>query len=130
MFMDLKQIVERIGIIRTRANLSARALSLAIGKNASYIHLLESNKTTFEPSLSVLLDIIEACGSTPAEFFSEDINQYKLDKQTLDFLKTLSPYQKEAIMNLYKKWALNKTKKLANKLLVFIFLNFYISFFY
>ena len=27
MFMDLKQIVERIGIIRTRANLSARALS-------------------------------------------------------------------------------------------------------
>ena len=130
MFMDLKQIVERIGIIRTRANLSARALSLAIGKNASYIHLLESNKTTFEPSLSVLLDIIEACGSTPAEFFSEDINQYKLDKQTLDFLKTLSPYQKESIMNLYKKWALNKTKKLANKLLVFIFLNFYITFFY
>ena len=56
--MDLKQIVERIGIIRTRANLSARALSLLIGKNASYIHLLESEKTTFEPSLSVLLDII------------------------------------------------------------------------
>lgn len=51
--MDLKQIVERIGIIRTKANLLARALSLAIGKNASYIHLLESNKTTFEPSSSV-----------------------------------------------------------------------------
>ena len=101
--MELKEIVARIGIIRTRANLSARALSLMIGKNASYIHLLESDKTTFEPSLSVLLDTIEACGSTPAEFFSEDINQYKIDKQTLDFLKILSPYQKEAIMNLYKK---------------------------
>ena len=101
--MELKEIVERIGIIRTRANLSARALSLSIGKNASYIHLLESSKTTFEPSLSTLLDTIEACGSTPAEFFSEDISQYKLDKQVLDFLKTLSPYQKEAIMNLYKK---------------------------
>ncbi len=101
--MDLKQIVERIGIIRTRANLSARALSLAIGKNPSYIHLLESSKTTFEPSLSVLLDVIEACGSTPAEFFAEDMNQYRLDKQVIDFLKTLSPYQKEAIMNLYKK---------------------------
>lgn len=101
--MELKEIIERIGIIRTRANLSARALSLSIGKNASYIHLLESSKTTFEPSLSTLLDIIEACGSNPAEFFSEDITQYKLDKQVLDFLKTLSPYQKEAIMNLYKK---------------------------
>ncbi len=101
--MDLKQIVERIGIIRTKANLSARALSLAIGKNASYIHLLESSKTTFEPSLSTLLDIIEACGSTVEEFFSEDMEQYELDKKTLEFLKTLSPYQKEAIMNLYKK---------------------------
>ena len=101
--MELKEIVERIGIIRTRANLSARALSLAISKNASYIHLLESSKTTFEPSLSVLLEIIETCGSTPAEFFSPDINQYKLDKEALDFLKTLSPHQKEAIMNLYKK---------------------------
>lgn len=101
--MELKEIVKRIGIIRTRANLSARALSLMIGKNASYIYLLESEKTTFEPSLSVPLDIIQACGSTSAEFFSEDINQYKIDKQTLDFLKTLSPYQKEAIMNLYKK---------------------------
>ena len=101
--MELKEIITRIGIIRTRANLSARALSLMIGKNESYIHLLESDKTTFEPSLSVLLDIIEACGSTPAEFFSEDINQYKINKQTLDFLKILSPYQKKAIMNLYKK---------------------------
>lgn len=101
--MDIKEIVRRIGIIRTRANLSARALSLTIGKNASYIHLLESAKNTFEPSLSVLLDIIEVCGSTPEEFFSADINQYMQDKKTLEFLKTLSPYQKEAIMNLYKK---------------------------
>ena len=101
--MDLKEIVLRIGYIRTRANLSARALSLAIGKNASYIHLLESAKNTFEPSLSVLLDIITVCGSTPEEFFSENIGQYKQDKEVLNFLKTLSPYQKEAIMNLYKK---------------------------
>ena len=101
--MDIKEIIKRIGIIRTRANLSARALSLAIGKNASYIHLLESRKNTFEPSLSVLLDIIAACNSTPEEFFSYDIDQYSIDKKTLNFLKTLSPYQKEAIMNLYKK---------------------------
>lgn len=101
--MEIKEIVERIGIIRTRANLSARALSLAIGKNASYIHLLESSKTTFEPSLSALLDIIDACGSSVEEFFYSDLSQYKIDVKALAFLKTLSPYQKEAIMNLYKK---------------------------
>lgn len=101
--MDIKEIIKRIGIIRTKANLSARALSLAIGKNASYIHLLESSKTSFEPSLSVLLDIIETCDSSVEEFFYYDINQYKQDKQTIEFLKTLSSYQKDAIMNLYKK---------------------------
>lgn len=100
--MELDEIINRIGIIRTRANLSARALSLQIGKNASYIHLLES-KRNFEPSLKALLEIIETCGSTEEEFFHSDIEQYKRDKQTLDFLKTLSPFQKEAIMNLYKK---------------------------
>lgn len=100
--MTLNDIISRIGIIRTRANLSARALSLSIDKNASYINLLES-KRDFEPSLSTLLDIIEACGSSPEEFFYYDIHQHKLDKQVLDFLKTLSPYQKEAILNLYRK---------------------------
>lgn len=101
--MDIEEIIKRIGIIRTRANLSARALSLLIGKNASYIHLLENKKTSFEPSLSVLLSIISACGSTPEEFFSADINTYQQNKETLEFIKTLSPFQKEAIRNLYKK---------------------------
>ena len=117
MFMDLKQIVECIGIIITRANLSACPLSLLISKNASYIHLLESEKTTFEPSLSVLLDIIEACGSTPAEFFSEDINQYKLDKQTLDFLKHYHHTKKKQLWIYIKsnfKNALKTSKPIAS----------------
>jgi len=56
---------------------------------------LESEKSTFEPSLSVLLDIIEVCGSTPEEFFYHDINAYKQDKQALEFFKTLSSNQKK-----------------------------------
>lgn len=100
--MDLDEIINRIGVIRTRAKLSARAVSLAIDKNASYIHLLESKKS-FEPSLGTLLDIIRVCGSTPEEFFYSDFESYQTDKQTLEFLKTLSKTQKEAIMNLYKK---------------------------
>ena len=100
--MKLDEVINRIGIIRVRAKLSARALSLAIGKNAGYIHLLES-KRSFEPSLSTLLDIIETCGSTPEEFFYGNFHDYETDKQTLEFLKTLSKTQKEAIMNLYTK---------------------------
>ena len=99
--MTIPEIVDRIAIIRMRANLSARALSLTIGKNASYINLLESKKD-FEPSLSALLDIIEVCGSTPEEFFYSDLHQYQEDKDCFQFLRTLSKKQKDAIMNLYK----------------------------
>lgn len=100
--MDINDIIDRIGIIRTRANLSARALSLAIGKSDGYIHLLETSRN-FEPSLSTLLEIISVCGCTPEEFFYGDIHRYETDKKALEFLKTLSEAQKEAIMNLYKK---------------------------
>jgi transcriptional regulator with XRE-family HTH domain len=100
--MTNEEVITRISIFRVRANLSARALSIAIEKSDGYIHNLETARN-FLPSLSTLLKIIEACGSTPEEFFYSDIHQYKTDKKALDFLKTLSETQKEAIMNLYKK---------------------------
>lgn len=99
--MEIKEVIERVSRLRTRAKLSARALSNAINKAPGYINLLE--KKGFELSLSALFDIIEACNSTPEEFFYSDIESYKQDKQTLEFIKTLSPHQKDAIMNLYKK---------------------------
>ena len=83
--------------------MSARALSLTIGKMQVIYICWRAKKTTFEPSLSVLSDIIEVCGSTPEEFFYHDINAYKQDKQALEFFKTLSSNQKNAIMNLYTK---------------------------
>jgi len=85
--MSIQEIVERIGIIRTRANLSARALSLTIGKNASYIHLLESEKTTFEPSLSVLLDIIEYVVALLKNSFIPTLTAINKTNKHLTFLK-------------------------------------------
>lgn len=99
--MEIGEIIDRISYFRTRAHLSARKLSLEVGKNPSYIHLLE-NKRNFEPSLSTLLDILEVCNVTPEEFFSENLEEYATDRKTLAFLRTLSEGQKQAIMNLYK----------------------------
>ena len=39
--MDIKEIIKRIGIIRTKANLSARALSQNAGLNDGYINRLD-----------------------------------------------------------------------------------------
>lgn len=97
--MDRREVVERIGFLRGRAMLSARALSLMIGKTDSYVNRMEQNG--FEPSLSTLLEIIDACGSNTEEFFYHDITKYKEEKATIDFLATLTEKQLQAIRNLY-----------------------------
>lgn len=99
--MTVDQIIDRISVIRLRADLSARTLSLMINKNPAYITQLESKKG-FEPSLSAILDICEVCNVSLEEFFYHDLEAYKTDKSVIEFLKTLSDKQKNAIMNLYK----------------------------
>lgn len=98
--MEMKDIIMRIGYFRNRANLSAKALSYAIGKNHAYINKMEHGE--YEPSMQVILDIIEACGTTAEEFFYEDINSYKLDKETLTLLKKADENKKLAIHALLK----------------------------
>lgn len=61
--MELKEVIERISLLRVREGLSARELSLRIGKNEAYINRLEYRKN-FEPSISVINDISEACNSS------------------------------------------------------------------
>ncbi len=98
--MTIKEIIDRISLIRANANLSARELSLIIGKNPAYISQLE-NTESFEPSLSALLDILAVCNVSVEEFFYHNMQQYKSDKKLLDFFSTLSEKQKDAILHLY-----------------------------
>lgn len=100
--MNKDDVVARISQLRTKVGLSARDLSLRVGKNSAYISRLESKNDSFEPSISALLEIIEACGSTPIEFFYYDIYSYSKDKEIIDLLKSASSIKKEAIINLLK----------------------------
>lgn len=100
--MDLNKIIERISQLRTKAGLSARELSLRIGKNEAYINRLE-NKKNFEPSISVINDIVEACASSLEEFFYYDMIQYKTDKQVIDLLKTVPESKKKAFIEILSK---------------------------
>ena len=92
--MERFEVIERISALRTRANLSARKLSMLIDKNDSYIAGLESRKD-FLPSLDVLFQIIKICNSTPAEFFYYDINEYQTDKNLFELFKTATPAAKK-----------------------------------
>ena len=97
--MELLEIIERISAVRIKANLSARELSLRIGKNESYINRLEYRKN-FEPSISVISDIAEACGSSLEEMFYYDISQYSKDKEIISSLKKCNEKKKQAIIDL------------------------------
>ena len=96
--MDKIDIIQRIGYIRTRAKLTQKALSNAIGMNPSYINRLESAQN-FLPSLEVLLTIIEVCGSTPEEFFYHDISAYASDRVLSEKINALPSEVKDFILN-------------------------------
>lgn len=66
--MDNIELINRISFIRNRANLSARKLSMEIGKTDSYIHRLETSKS-FAPIFETLMEILEACNTTTEKFF-------------------------------------------------------------
>lgn len=111
--MDKVEIINRIGYIRTRAKLTQKALSTAIEMNPNYINRLESKKD-FLPSLEVLLNIIEACGSTPEEFFYHDISAYEQDVEFSEKISSLPDEVKEFVLN-YDPEIMNLFVKLNEK---------------
>lgn len=101
--MELETLINRLSYIRVRANLSARKLSLLIGKNAGYIHMLEQNRN-FAPTFETLMDILECCNTSVEEFFYYDIEEYKKDKPILDLLRHIHDEEKKrAIYTLLSK---------------------------
>lgn len=100
--MELNSLIERISFIRTRANLSARKLSMEIGKTESYINRMETARN-FAPTFETLLDILEVCNTSIEEFFYYSIPAYKQDQQIIELLKGVAPDKKTAIIALLKK---------------------------
>ena len=98
--MEMKDVIQRIGYFRNKAKLSARGLSLRLGKHEGYINKLESKD--FNLPTYMLLDIIEALEITPAEFFADDYANYENDKEILDLLKTMSKDKRENLLSFIK----------------------------
>lgn len=99
--LSKEEIIDRIGIARHNAGLSAKALSELAGLNKGYINRLENGRD-FLSSLDALLNIIDACGISEVEFFYHDINSYKQDMELISSLKNLSADKKLAIATLLK----------------------------
>lgn len=95
--MNENKLIERLHEIRMEANLSARELSLRIGKYSNYIHKLENGLIENIP-YSVVYDIITCCGKSVEEFFYDDYKSYKVDKEILKLLSKYPKNKKELLL--------------------------------
>lgn len=86
--MEIKEIAERIIYFRDIKSISARELSLNIGKSENYISKLEC--LDFIVPSDVLLKIIDNLGVNPEEFFAEDYKNYKTRKNVLSLLEDVA----------------------------------------
>lgn len=60
-------LIDRLGYLRAKANLSARELSQRLGKSIAYIAKFDNGD--FSIPAELLIDAIEICESTTEEFF-------------------------------------------------------------
>ena len=94
-------LINRLGYLRNKANLSARELSLRLGFSSVYISKFENGD--FNIPSEVLLNAIEICNSTPDEFFAFDISNYLENKELIENYSKLSLENKQTILDLTKK---------------------------
>lgn len=99
---EIEALIQKISSLRIKNNLSARKLSELIGKNYGYINKLENTKS-FLPTVDTLFDILEVCNTTPEEFFYNNPNDYKMDKEIIDLLSSIDEESKKSVLTLLKK---------------------------
>ena len=98
MNMEEKDFAHRLAILRTKAGVSARDMSLSIGQNPGYINDIESGKST--PSLAGIFYICDFFKITPSEFFDMDSENPVALKPLIDKMKHLNDKQLETVTNL------------------------------
>lgn len=99
--MEIKDIINRMGIVRNKANLSARELSLRIGMSPQYISQIENGRITL--SVEKLIDILEVCDCSLEKFFSEDLEGYDADRELLNIIKTIPSDKKDNLIEFLKR---------------------------
>ena len=101
LFMEIKEILARIGYVRNQANLSAREVSLRMGMSPQYVAQVESGRIVL--TVEKLLQILEICQFHIERFFSSNIVDYQIDNQLKSLIETLPTDKKQHMVALLKK---------------------------
>ena len=77
--MELSDFGERLAKLRIEKGISAREMSLSLGKSENYINKIENGKAY--PAMPAFFDICEYLGQSQMEFFDEGNNHpERMDK--------------------------------------------------
>lgn len=99
--MEIKDVLSRIGYVRTNAKLSARELSLRMGMNPQYVAQIESGRIVL--TVEKLLQILEICEFPIERFFSSDINDYEINNELVSLIEKLPENKKKNIIEFIKQ---------------------------
>ena len=99
--MEYKEIVDRLSLIRTSKNLSARELGLMLGNSETYFYKIENGSIIL--TLPKFLEILNTLEISTEEFFYDDFQNYKIDKEQLKIIKSLSKEELQALTLLLKR---------------------------
>lgn len=99
--MDKKEVTLRISFFRNRKGLTARELSLTIGKSESYINRLEARP--FNIPVTTMLDILSALEVEPEEFFAANYKTFKRDNELYNLIAAMPNDKKENLIQFIKK---------------------------
>lgn len=102
--MTKKDVLIRLGYVRNFANLSARELSLRMGMSPQYIAQVEQGRIAL--TVEKLLQILEICDFSVERFFSQNIEDYKVDLELEKLIQSLPSEKKKSIIEILK-WGLN-----------------------
>lgn len=97
--LSKKEIIERIGYFRSKRNVSAYKLGLELGHSKTYFYRIESGE--IQLTIEMLLEVLDILQVTTTEFFCPTLKDD--DKVLLDIISSLSPENKQTIIDLIKK---------------------------
>ena len=97
-FMDEKYISQRISQLRMNKDVSAREMSLSLGRAHNYINNIEVGNST--PSFQEFFYICEYFNVSPSEFFDDKSTNPSLLNNVIEQLKPLNDKALESILEL------------------------------
>lgn len=97
---NANDIIARLGYYRNKRNLSAREVSLRMGKSESWYYRIESGEIDLK--LSTIIELAELLEINLSQLFYYDIEKYEEDKELLLLIQNMSKQEKDALCNFIK----------------------------